>query len=300
MTLEQIPYLGEILSLTCAVVWAYAVILFKISGDSVHPIGLNSFKNVMAAVLFLPTMWLFGQSLWDSSVSLNDYAIIYLSGALGIGIADTFFFQCLNRVGASVTAIIDCFYSPSVVFFSYLWLDETLTVLQLIGVMLIISAVITATYRPGAKPTNRKTMIIGIAYGIAAMLLMALGVVIVKPVLDRQPLLWVTEHRVIGGIIVLILVLIFHKDRRPIMKSVMSINNRKSMIWGSFIGAYLSMILWLGGIKFTKASIASALNQTTNIFIFIFAALILKEAINSRKIIGIIFAVCGALLLTFG
>ena len=48
------------------------------------------------------------------------------------------------------------------------------------------------------------------------------------------------------------------------------------------------------------ASTAAALNQTSNIFVFIFAALMLKEAINREKIIGIVMGMAGVFLVTFG
>ncbi|UCC45647.1 MAG: EamA family transporter, partial [Candidatus Zixiibacteriota bacterium] len=58
MPIALIPYQGETLALTAAIVWAVAVILFKKSGETVHPIGLNLFKDVLAAVLFVPTLWI--------------------------------------------------------------------------------------------------------------------------------------------------------------------------------------------------------------------------------------------------
>jgi drug/metabolite transporter (DMT)-like permease len=59
------------------------------------------------------------------------------------------------------------------------------------------------------------------------------------------------------------------------------------------------MVIWIAGIKHTQASIASALNQTSTIFIFIFAGLILKEPITVRRAFGIILAFTGAFLVSF-
>ena len=65
------------------------------------------------------------------------------------------------------------------------------------------------------------------------------------------------------------------------------------------MGAYVAMIFWLGGMKYTQASTAASLNQTSSIFIFIFAYFILKEKMSLKKIIGVVLAVAGALLVTF-
>jgi drug/metabolite transporter (DMT)-like permease len=56
------------------------------------------------------------------------------------------------------------------------------------------------------------------------------------------------------------------------------------------------MLIWLAGMKYAKVSIASALNQTSTIFVLLFAALILKERITLRKVAAIILAVAGAIL----
>ena len=68
---------------------------------------------------------------------------------------------------------------------------------------------------------------------------------------------------------------------------------------GSVLGAYLSMIMWLGGMKYAQASTAAALNQTSNIFIFLMAAVFLKERINLKRAIGITLGVGGAYLVMF-
>jgi drug/metabolite transporter (DMT)-like permease len=59
------------------------------------------------------------------------------------------------------------------------------------------------------------------------------------------------------------------------------------------------MATWVGGMKYTQASIASALNQTSTIFIFIFAGIILKEPLNLKRTIAIAMAFIGMLLVSF-
>ncbi len=129
---------------------------------------------------------------------------------------------------------------------------------------------------------------------------MAVGIVMIKPLLERSPLLWATEIRVIGGVAALAVILLFHKQRRVILSSVASSRGRRYMVGGSFVGAYLAMVLWLAGMKYALASVASALNQTANVFIFIFAALLLREAITRRRTLGIVLGFLGAILVSFG
>ena len=71
-------------------------------------------------------------------------------------------------------------------------------------------------------------------------------------------------------------------------------------MWGSVLGGYIAMAYWLGGLKLTQASIASALNQTYIVFTLVFAALILRERITPLRVVAIFTALAGAVMVTFG
>lgn len=292
------PFLGEALSILTAVIWAFAVTLFKKSGESVHPLALNAFKNLLAITLLIPTITLFGQTIFRPTPK-EVYFILFLSGAIGIGIGDTLFFKSLNELGAGLTGIVVCLYSPFIIVFSYLWLHEYLAHIQLIGVLLIISAILITTIQRSTTAATKTRIVSGVTYGIIASAAMAVGVVLMKPLLDTHPVIWVAEIRLIGGMSVLALVLLFHPRRERIVNSLLNTHNWRYTISGSFLGAYLAMIIWIAGMKYTQASVASALNQTSTIFIFIFAGLILKEPMTRRRIAGIVLAFTGAFLVSF-
>jgi drug/metabolite transporter (DMT)-like permease len=293
------PYLGEACALLAAVIWAFAVIMFRRSGETAHPIALNLFKNVLALILLLPTGWLMGQAVF-SGASTQDYLLLLISGAMGIGISDTLFFKSLNMLGAGLSAIVDCFYSPFIIGLSMLWLGERLGWVQILGVLMIVSAVFVATFEKKGGTITRHNLVWGVFYGILAMATVALGIVIIKPLLDYSPLIWVTEMRLVAGSAFLGVLLLFRRDRGKVMKTLALSRGWKYMIAGSVLGAYLSMILWLMGMKYTQASVAASLNQTSNIFVFIFAGLILKEVINLQRTIGIILGVGGVFLVMLG
>ena len=292
-------YFGEVLALLTAIAWAFAVILFKKSGEAVHPIGLNLFKNTLSAVLLVPSIYLLGDSLFHPA-PIQDYILFLASGALGIGLSDTLFFKSLNILGAGLSAIVDCLYSPFIIALSTVFLAESLGAIQIVGVLMIVFAVLTATSERKSNSADGKTILKGVIYGVLAMATNAAGIVMIKPALERSPLFWVTEIRLVGGAIVLLIVLLLHKHRREIVRSIFSAKRWVYTLSGSFIGAYLAMLLWLAGMKYTQASVASALNQTSNIFIFIFAALLLREKITVYRLTGIIFGVCGAILVMVG
>ena len=72
------------------------------------------------------------------------------------------------------------------------------------------------------------------------------------------------------------------------------------MIPGAVMGTYVSLLLWLAGMKYTLASIASALNQTATLWTFLLAALLLHEPVTRRRVAGLLAGVVGVALVTFG
>jgi len=125
-------------------------------------------------------------------------------------------------------------------------------------------------------------------------------VVMIKPILDEAPLLWSLQIRLIGGVAALAIFLWINPSRKDILRSLLERKSRGFTVASSVIGGYIAMAVWLAGIKLTKASIASALNQTNTVFILIFAALILHEPITAARVVAILLAGAGALLVTFG
>ena len=293
------PRAGDIFALVTAMTWAFAVILFKKSGEKVHPIGLNQFKNILAILLLIPTMAVMSRSFFPQ-VSMLDYLILLASGALGIGVSDTLFFHSLNMLGAGRSSIIDCLYSPFIIVLSVLWLGESMSVVQGLGTALIISAVLAIAGERDLRSIDRRHLVLGVFFGAMAMATMAVGIVMAKPVLDRDELLWVTLVRLVGGVITLTGFLLLHPKRNLIVRSITSAGHRTYTFTGSFLGGYLSMIIWLAGMKYTQASTAAALNQTSNIFIFIFAAMFLKERITLIRAGAIGLGLTGAIMVSLG
>jgi drug/metabolite transporter (DMT)-like permease len=292
------PYLGEGLSLLSAVLWALAIVFFRKSGRRVHPLSLNMFKNLLAFTLFIPTVYLFGETLLRPA-PVQVYLLLVLSGIIGIAIGDTLLFGSLNNLGASLSAIVICLYSPFIIALSLIFLQESLTMLQVLGAAMIICAVLIATMQKEKQTEDSKKRVVGIVLGVLASASMAVGVIIMKPILETSPLVWTTLVRLCGGIIGLAVVFLIYPRRRALIDSLITTRSWTYTITGSLIGAYAAMLIWLGGMKYTQASVASALNQTSTIFIFVFAALLLKERMNLRKTIGVVLAFAGSILVTF-
>jgi drug/metabolite transporter (DMT)-like permease len=95
---------GELYALSCALLWAVAVILFRKTGETIEPVALNLFKGVVGLALFLVTMPIFGVPWFPQGVSLADWLVLMGSGALGIAIADSVWARAARPSWTACTA----------------------------------------------------------------------------------------------------------------------------------------------------------------------------------------------------
>ena len=291
--------MGELFSLLCAVVWAVAVILFKRSGETLAPLTLNLFRIVVSLVLLAPTVLAVDGPLWRPA-PWQDYAVLAGSGVLAIAVADTLFHRSLNVVGAGITAVIDCLYSPLVVAFAFLLIGERLSAPQLAGMVLVVGGVLIASRHAPPPGIGRAELVRGVLTGAAGMAALALGIVVAKPVLDRSPVLWATTVRQVGALAVIGPVALLSPDRRRHLAAFRPHRAWRFSLTGAVLGSYLALILWLAGMKYTQAGAAAILNQTSTIYVLLLASLVLGEPMTRRKVAAAALAVAGIVLVTLG
>ena len=290
--------MGEAFALACAIVWATAVIFIKRAGETYPPFALNLFRVGVSSGLLVLTTLAAGQDLLPAGVPLRTYLLLILSGVIAIGLADTMFHRGLNIVGAGVSAIIDCLYAPLVAAFAFLLLGERMSPSHLIGMGLIIGGVLTASRITPPEGGTRREQIRGILWASGAMVALTLGVVIAKSVLADVPVLWATTVRQVGALGFMAVAAVVSPQRRAYLGVFRPRAGFRFAMAGTLLGSYLSLMLWLAGMKYTQAGIAAIINQTSSIFVLVFASLFLKEAFGRRKFLAAALAFGGILLVT--
>jgi len=287
---------GEFFALSSALVWALAVILFRRSGETLPAFELNLFKNTFGLVLMVPTILLFEGLEFPQYTSI-DLFLVFLSGVLGIAVADTWYLKALNTMGASRTGIVSSLFSPFVVFLSAIFLGERLVSWQWLGFVLVMSGVLLVTWRSRRSTVDTTDVKKGVIYGIGAVFMMAVGVVMVKDILETRSFLWTVELRIIGGMFGMLVYLALSGQWQNMKSNFSQPQPWGTITFASFLGAYFALILWLLGYKLIDASVASVLNETNVAFIVFLAWLMLGEKINSRKLAGLALTLGGVIIM---
>lgn len=288
--------MGEVFALTTALIWAFAVILLKKSGERISPFVLNYFRVCVSGSLFIVTL-VAGRVQLFGRAPLGDYLILVLSGVIAIAVSDTFFHRCLNMAGAGIMAIVDCLYSPLVTVMAFLLIGELIGPWDIAGMGFIITGVfIAAGHRP-PPGTPRRRIVIGIGWGVLAMLTLSFGIVIAKPVLTRHSVLWATAVRQLGALAAMTPVA-FLTRRRAVLEALRPSRHWKFMVPAAVLGSFLALLFWIAGMKYTQVGSAAILNQTSTIHILVLASLFLGEPFTRRKAAAIALAVTGIVMVT--
>jgi drug/metabolite transporter (DMT)-like permease len=288
------PSLGELCALGAPACWAVALVLYRRAGATVSPASMNLFKNLLAIVLLSVTGLVMGVRV-PLDRPPADWARLVVSGVLGLALADTLVFEGLRRIGAARLAVVDTVYAPLVVFLSWVFLDEQLSSLFLVGAAAVVGGIAIANIEVGAVRGPAAPG--GVLYAFTGICCTALGVVVTRPVLVHESLVEVTWTRLVVGVLGQVVWLTVRREW-PSVTAVF----RPSPVWrtlvpAAIVGTYLSLLLWLGGFKWADASVAAVLNQMGTIYLLVLARVFLGEGLRPRQVLGALLAAAGVVFI---
>lgn len=286
------------MALGCALVWAFSVLLYRRvqrEHEQLDTATISLFKNVVATCLLLATLGALGGGV-DWTRAPTDWLLLGVSGILGLAVGDTLFLAGLRRVDASVAAVADCIYSPTVCLLSALFLHEKLSLGIAIGAPLVMFGLLLVGSQPkpsaGAKQAVRKVDPRGVALTLLGVLSTAVAVVLAKPALARATLIEATSIRLVCGTSALFIVQIALGKTRQSLSLFRPQPVWRLLLPATILGAYIAMIMWLGGMKYGALSRAALLNQTGAIMLLVLSR-ILGEVVPARRWAGAFIATAG-------
>ena len=136
MELNLTNFRGEIAALVAAALWATSATVYTSIGAKIPPLYLNLTKGLIAMAFIFLTFTLRHHQFSD----VNNVAIMGLvaSGAMGIGIGDTAYFQALNHLGARKTLLLETLAPPITAILAFLLIGEKLNTTVWIGMLITI------------------------------------------------------------------------------------------------------------------------------------------------------------------
>ena len=287
--------MGEIAALGAAFVWALSSTIWQRVGQQIPAVVLNLLKGAIALFMLLTTILILGKSL--PAVNPNILAMLLISGALGIGIGDTAFFIVLKYLGARRTLLLETLSPPLTALFGFIFLQEKLSPIACIGILLTICGVAwVIAERTAETALPSKHLWQGLGISLLGQTAHAAGAVLSRAAfnqIDIDPL-WTAALRLSGGMAVMLCFLnprnldSFQQLKAPKILAAITL--------AAFLGTYLGIFLQQTSLKYAPAAIAQALSSTSPLFILPLAVLA-GEKVSLRAVLGVVCAIGGIALL---
>jgi drug/metabolite transporter (DMT)-like permease len=289
--------MGDLFALGSALANSFAVIFMRVAGYQIPPLSLNFFRVCVGVVLTVLTLVVLGEPLLMALPAV-DYWRLIISAVLGIAVADTMIAASINRLGASLQALANCAYTPAITLVGFVMYGEMLNSWEIIGGLLVVSGVfVGAVMKP--ETTSVKNLWMGIALAAGAHITMGVAILMVRDIYREVSLIWVSGFRLS---IAALAIWVFAQIRYPrLLRSELLLGFVRPDMWRSLIpmavlGPYVAMLCWIAGFKYLEAGRAAIYNQMATVFIILLAYFLLGEKITARKMLGVVLALIGAMV----
>lgn len=288
-------HLGELAALVTAVCWTFTSTAFELAGRRVGSLSVN-FIRLIIAFFLLGLFTTFSRGMFlplDASSKMWFWLII--SGLVGFVIGDMFLFQAFVEVGARISMLVMASVPPITALLGFLILGETITVLNLVGMIITILG-IALVILVRDKDNNKVELsysVKGLVYAFIGAIGQSLGLILSKiGVVSYDPFA-ATQIRIIAATIGFALVFMVTKKWDGLMEAI---KNKKAMVSisvGALFGPFLGVSFSLLAIQYTTTGIASTIMAIVPVLIIPVSILVFKEKISIKEVMGAIVTVLG-------
>lgn len=287
--------LGELAALTAALCWTINSIIVERKGRRSTPNSLNLGKMLFALIVYIIYIIVAGKTEYVINMNNRSRIFLILSGLIGFSFGDTFLFHAFQRIGARLTLLIFTFSPVLTAILSYFIFGENLNIRNIVGMLLVLSGIVLVIMKGASGNIKADTK--GITFAFIASLGQAVGLLFSKAGMSTVDPLIATQHRLIGGLLGMIILCSIQKDFKSFKNTMRSPDGRMVVISSALLATCIGVLLSMYALKMTKAAIASTLISTTPILIIPIGVFFLKEKVTRNEVLGSIISVLGVALL---
>lgn len=284
-------YVGEIASLLTAVCWTFSAIYFEKAGRRVGSLSVNIIR-IFLGIIFLGLTTTFTRGMFfPMDATPYNWFWLGLSGIVGFFLGDLFLFKSYTIIGSRTSQLVMSLAPMITAVIGWFFLNEILSLKSIIGIVVSVSGIMIAV---AGKKLKLNVPVKGFLYALGGALGQAVGLILSKKGMGEYDAVAATQIRAIFGFAAFAILVTFAKRWRRV---ILTTGDRKSMsiitvgtIFGPFIGVSLSLY----AVQHTETGIAAALMALTPIFIIVPTAIMFKEKITARQVIGAVISIVGA------
>ncbi len=291
---DRLFYCG--VSLVSACSWALGAILWRRLGDRLSSYGMNLAKTAIGA-LFLGIVLL---AAGPQPIGARPVALLALSGILGIAVGDTFFFLSLMELGPRRASLMGALNPVAIALAAAAFLGERPSPAAWAGIVAASIGVGWVLWERASAAGGGESVALGVRYGLLSVLCTAGGVLLAKVGVASAPTVHAAWVRLLAGCAGLALWGAARSELgrwvEPLRGGVLLAKVAAVVAVVVFGGFWLSLV----ALKHIDAAVAGPLNATAPLFILPMSAILMKEKLSLRAVLGAGVAVGGVALILSG
>ncbi len=289
-------YFYYFLALLAALSWSIASLISTDVSRKLGGIGFNRIRLLIVSLMLIS--YTFIDDSWQT-ISLTYLNTIIISGIIGVFIGDTLLFSALQKIGPRRNNILFSLAAPFTIILNIIILKNLMQIIEIIGCLIVfIGVVIAISYGENKKNIHRWEIIegsikIGIILGVLAALCQAIGLIMMKPILDSgaDPIASAAIRTSISAF--LLSFTFFYKSNLRNLMNIITLDIILKTIISGFLGMALGMSLLLISLKNADAGIVATLSSTSPIMVLFLIWLITKKIPTIGAWIGTVIAIFG-------
>jgi drug/metabolite transporter (DMT)-like permease len=317
----MVIHIGAIAALGTAFAWTFTALAFEYAGKRIGAVALN-FLRLVVGCLFLGLYGLAVRgSFFPFDAPLSAWLWLGCSGLVGLVLGDLLLFQSFIDIGSRVAMLVYATAPAFTAVLGFLVFGERVSLFGLGGMCLTLGGIAIVVFgkRAAGAPANRPhrargiVLAAGATLGQAGGLILsklgagsitsppsanALGAAIAAPhvAIAMDPFAG-TQIRVVAGVLGFAVALLATSSWRGIWTALKDRRAVASLSVGSFFGPFLGVSLSLLAVQSGNVGVASAIMSIVPVLIIAPSALILKEKVALREVLGSLIAVAGVFAL---
>jgi drug/metabolite transporter (DMT)-like permease len=292
-------HIGEISAFITAVCWTVTPIAFESAGKRVGSLTVNFIRLIIAFILIgLFTLLTRGLFLPLDATSTN-WTWLTVSGLIGFVIGDLFLFEAYVKIGARISLLIMAAVPPITALAGFLFMNEKLTLLDLLGMFITVGGIALVILVKGTKDKKVELShpVRGIIYAFIGALGQSFGTVCSKFGMGDYNAFASTQIRIIAAIIGFSIVVTVRKHWKNIYESLKDYRAMRSIAIGSVFGPFIGVSLSLLSVQYTATGVSSTITSISRILIIPVSIFVFKEKVSVKEMLGALITIGGVALL---
>lgn len=290
---------GELAALATALCWTVSAFCFQSASRIVGSLAVNMLRLVLAFALLALVAWVMRGRAWPGDADAHAWTWLTISGLVGFTFGDLCLFRAFVLLGARRATLVMSLAPPIAAFIGWVALGEVLGLLQITAIALTVAGVILAVRErsEGAAEHTPAELGKGVLLAMGGALGQAAGLVLSKHGMGSYHALAATQIRVLAGIAGFAVVFTAVGWWPRLWDARRSPRGVAFSAAGALLGPVTGVSLSLYAVQHTVTGVAASIMAVTPILVIPVAAVVYRERITPRSVLGAAVAVVGVILL---